>query len=282
VATRSTQDKPLKVVGETVADVLGEMDKRSELNLRIWKALGKTDPAHTKQFQRAGGFRGTAIKPIWITQRLTELFGPVGEGWGMDKPEYEMVHSQDGEVLVYCTVAGWYREAGRERCTVYGVGGDKAVAWVGRDNSRRMVADDEAFKKAFTDAIGNAFKFIGVGADVHMGLFEDSKYLAEVAAEFHPPANEEPKAGKRLPTDMSDTQLRGCIKSLIHNLNGVGSTADFEELMELPETKETVEQCARRFPAWYETGEGLPAEFKPLKKIIEETRKGLRELETAE
>jgi hypothetical protein len=122
--------------------------------------------------------------------------------------------------------------------------------------------------------------FVGVGADVHMGLFEDSKYLAEVTAEFHPPANEEPKAGKRLPTDMSDTQLRGCIKALIHNLNGVGSLAEMEELMEVLETKDTVEQCSRRFPAWWETGEGLPAEFTPLKKIIDQTRAGLTELET--
>ena len=44
--------------------------------------------------------------------------------------------------------------------------------------------DDEAFKKAFTDAVMNAFKFIGVAADVHMGLFDDSKYVAEQKAEF--------------------------------------------------------------------------------------------------
>ena len=154
------------------------------------------------------------------------------------------------------------------------------VAFVGRGNDRRMVADDEAFKKAFTDAIGNAFKFVGVAADVHMGLFEDSKYLAEVTAEFHPP--EEPKPGKRLPTDMSDTALRGCIKTLIHNINGCASVADLEDLLDMQEAKETVEQCARRFPAWWATGEGLPAEFRPLKTIIEETRAGLRELENQE
>ena len=266
---------------ETVGDVLADMDKRAAENLRIWKALGKTDPAHTKQFQRAGGFRGTAIKPIWITQRLTEQFGPCGEGWGMDKPEFTTVHGHDGEVLVYCTVAGWYQE-GASRHTVFGVGGDKAVSWVGRDNARRMVCDDEAFKKAYTDAIGNAFKFIGIASDVHMGLFEDSKYLAEVTAEFHPPANGEPKAGKRLPTDMSDTQLRGCIKTLIHNINGVASVSELEELLAMQEAQDTCEQCERRFPAWWETGDGLPAEFKPLKKIIEETRNGLRELETVE
>ena len=44
-------------------------------NLRHWDALRKTDPKHTKPFQRAGGFRGTAIKPIYMTQMMTEYFG---------------------------------------------------------------------------------------------------------------------------------------------------------------------------------------------------------------
>src|SRR5690554_2076086 len=34
-------------------------------NLDLWNRLGKTDPAHTKKFSRAGGFKGTAIKPIY-------------------------------------------------------------------------------------------------------------------------------------------------------------------------------------------------------------------------
>ena len=45
-------------------------------------------------------------------------------------------------------------------------------------------SDDEAFKKAYTDALSNAMKFIGVAADVHMGLFDDNKYVQEVRSEF--------------------------------------------------------------------------------------------------
>ena len=43
-------------------------------NLRIWNVLSKTDPKHTKQFKRAGGFSGTAMKPIWVIKQMTELF----------------------------------------------------------------------------------------------------------------------------------------------------------------------------------------------------------------
>jgi hypothetical protein len=173
-------NKPVKIA-ETVGDVLDRMDETRVENMRVWNALGKTDPAHTKQFSRAGGFKGTAIKPIWIAQRLTEQFGPCGIGWGIGRPHFEVVHA-DEETLVYCTVECWHGNPGN---AIYGVGGDKVVTRR-KDGPFR---DDEAFKKAFTDAVGNAFKFIGVAADVHMGLFEDSKYLAEVNAEFHPPSS---------------------------------------------------------------------------------------------
>lgn len=153
-------------------------------NLRIWNALGKTDPRHTKPFSRAGGFKGTATKPIWTTMRMTEHFGPCGFGWGMTKPEFQVVSAGD-EVLVYCTVGLWYQEQvdalAARRCEVFGVGGDKSVT---KRNDGKLFADDEAFKKAYTDAIGNAMKQIGVAADVHMGLFDDSKYVSEMRQEF--------------------------------------------------------------------------------------------------
>ncbi len=151
-------------------------------NLALWDALSKTDPAHTKPFKRAGGFSGTAIKPIWTIKRLTELFGPVGVGWGFAKPEFQLVPA-GSELLVFCTVEAWH---GDRANTIYGVGGDKAIVVYGNTPPR---ADDEAFKKAFTDALGNAFKFVGVGADVHMGQFDDSKYRDEVAREFAPAAD---------------------------------------------------------------------------------------------
>ena len=143
----------------------------------LWDRLGKTDPKHTKGFKRSGGFSGTAIKPIYSYRRMTEEYGPCGVGWGVGEPSFQVVPAPEGEVLVYCTVSIWH---GDRANLVFGVGGDKAVG----KNKYGLSADDEAFKKAFTDAVTNALKFIGVGADVHMGLFEDSKYLAEVKAEF--------------------------------------------------------------------------------------------------
>lgn len=159
--------------------------------MRHWNPLCKTDPRHTKQFQRAGGFRGTATKPIWVSMRLTEHFGPFGTGWGCEKPEFQVISAGD-EMLVYCTLACWYMDGDRQ-AHVFGVGGDK-VAVKRRDGS--VVTDDEAFKKAFTDALGNAFKNVGSGADVHMGLFDDSKYVKEALEEFTAEDAEVPNASK--------------------------------------------------------------------------------------
>lgn len=149
-------------------------------NMRIWDSVSKTDPKHTKQFKRAGGFQGTAIKPIWLTKRLTEQFGPAGTGWGMEQPTFQVVTAPGPEeILVFCTVALWYLD-GEKRGTVYGVGGDKVQG----KNKYGPFANDEAFKASYTDALSNAMKQIGMGADIHMGLFEDEKYVRETTREF--------------------------------------------------------------------------------------------------
>lgn len=155
-------------------------------NTELWDRLGRTDPAHTKQFKRGGGFAGTAIKPMWSYRRMTEEFGPCGTGWGVGEPSFQVVTGPEGEVLVFCTASIWY---GADRATVFGVGGDKAVG----KNKYGLQTDDEAFKKAFTDAITNALKMIGVGADVHMGMFDDSKYVNTMREEFSEPKPEAKK-----------------------------------------------------------------------------------------
>lgn len=152
----------------------------SSENTKLWDILGRTDPKHTKGFTRGGGFKGTAIKPMWSYRMMTEQFGPCGIGWGVGEPSFQVVPGTDGEVLVYCTASIWYVDGETLAKTVYGVGGDKVV----NKFSTGLKSDDEAFKKAFTDAVTNALKLIGVGADVHMGLFDDSKYVAEMREEF--------------------------------------------------------------------------------------------------
>lgn len=142
-------------------------------NTDIWESLGTTDPKATRAFDR-GGFKGTAIQPIWMVKRMTEQFGPCGTGWGVNEPQFQIEHCE-ADTLVYCTVSVWH---GSQDNLLWGVGGDKVRQTFKKGQQGEYTkTDDEAFKKAFTDAVSNALKYLGVGADVHMGLFDDSKYV---------------------------------------------------------------------------------------------------------
>jgi hypothetical protein len=170
-------------------------------NLSIWNELCKVDPNQTKPFKRAGGFSGTATKPIWLTKRMTEYFGPCGIGWGTTKPEYQIVTAGD-EILVYCTVGLWHT---KQDYLVYGVGGDKVRA----SQKSGLFNSDEAFKGAHTDAIGNAMKSIGMIADVHMGLFDDNKYVRQMREEF---GDQDALAEKNAPANDDAEFVKGAIQ----------------------------------------------------------------------
>jgi hypothetical protein len=204
------------------------MTKTTVSNTRHWDALKATDPKHTKSFSRSGGFKGTALKPIWIIEQMTKHFGPVGEGWGMGEPKFQVVDltKDTGRVMVYCWVECWHTETG---CSFWGVGGD-TVQDQFRDG--RMAPDDEAFKKAYTDAVNNALKFVGVGADIHMGQFEDSKYMKQVAEQFALTLPEEAELAEFIEA-VSIAQTDDDLKSLLDRykdaINKVGAVKPAEK-----------------------------------------------------
>jgi hypothetical protein len=130
----------------------------------------------------------------------------------------------------------------------------------------------DAMKEIIGDALRNAAMRFGAALDLwHKGDLhvEDETDGGDASA-------------PRGDGDMSDTALRGCIKTLVHNINGCANLRDLNELLELDDCKDVIEQCKRRFPNWWETGAGLPREFTPLKKLIDQTRQGLRQLEMQE
>lgn len=199
---------------------------------RIWDKLGRTDPAHTKQFKRGGGFTGTAIKPMWSYRKMTEHFGPCGIGWGIGEPSFQVVPGDNKELLVYCTASIWYNDTDTSGPhTVYGVGGDKITTHIKANEQykrpERWENDDEAFKKAFTDAITNALKMIGVGADVHMGMFDDNKYVNTVEREFREEEEVKAKSSAQLKREGEWERVSGEVAA---SMNDVHTFAQFQEL----------------------------------------------------
>lgn len=252
-------------------------------NLKLWDALSKTDPRHTKSFKRAGGFSGTAIKPIWIIQRLTSQFGPVGEGWGMREPSFQVVPGNNGEVLVYCTVECWHTNPDN---VLYGVGGDKVVTYIKANDQykrpERWENDDEAFKKAFTDAVGNAFKFLGVGADVHMGQFDDSKYVQEVAQEFAQSERQgQSQSGAVSPARQpAHSALKTAVRSFVHHVNGCGDLGEFVAFTDSAESKALIADVKAKMPDWFTGWDEQPDGFTPLGELLAKRRTELEAAET--
>lgn len=134
-------------------------------NMKIWDAVKQTDPHHVKSVQQRGGF--SAIDAQYTIQRATETFGPVGEGWGYDVT-YDYKQLPNEVVLIFAYVTIWHGS----RENKYGpVAGSNMLL----DTKSRV--DDDAAKKALTDAITKALSHLGFSADVFLGMYDDNKYV---------------------------------------------------------------------------------------------------------
>lgn len=155
-------------------------------NLKVWNELSHTDPKYTKPFDR-GGFKGTATNPTWQLKRLTEVFGPIGFGWYYEVSDIQTHKADTGHIMIYLGLNLFVKQDNEWSKPIHGRGGDFVVTI----NKNGMKSDDEAFKKAETDALGNAMKKLGMSADVHMGMFDDNKYVNDMRQKFG--EQEEPK-----------------------------------------------------------------------------------------
>jgi hypothetical protein len=180
-----------------------QMDsKDNAAETKLWGLVEKTDPQYTKEFLRDSGFKGTAINATYLAKKATQVFGPMGLGWGVKVLEerydngaplgfdsqgnslgFERIHVLKAEL--------WYILDGK-RGTVEHFG---QTTFVGK-TSRGVYTDEEAPKKSLTDATTKCLSMLGFAADVHMGLYDDNKYVAELRQEFTPnPQGQPPGSG---------------------------------------------------------------------------------------
>lgn len=137
-------------------------------NMRIWQAVEKTDPAHTKHVSQRGGF--TAINANYQIMQATKQFGPIGIGWGYVSGD-PIFH----DTLLFVPVTLWYGD----RSNTFGpmLGCEEWKSDKGR-------VDSDASKKATTDAITKLLSQLGFSADVFLGKYDNQKYVEELAEEF--------------------------------------------------------------------------------------------------
>lgn len=173
-------------------------------NMKIWRTVMRTDPRYTKDLAGAG-FEGTSINAEYMIMRATEIFGPVGTGWGYEVVEDRMLpgapmseaiyedkkfignrilRDSDGTLITEqnhsIKIKFWYAIEGEVRGEVEAYGATKYLY----KTKHGITCDGEAQKKSLTDAIKKALSLLGFSADVWLGLYDQAEYKAENALEF--------------------------------------------------------------------------------------------------
>lgn len=124
-------------------------------NMELYDAMRAAPASAVKKI--SGGSYGAAglsdINPQWRIETMTRAFGPVGVGW-----TWEPVECFERENVLFGHVVIRYVDpiTGEWSQQIHGYGGTK---FGGRD-------DSDIYKMTMTDAVSNALRFLGVGADV--------------------------------------------------------------------------------------------------------------------
>ncbi|WP_233977323.1 exodeoxyribonuclease VIII-like protein [Pectobacterium versatile] len=186
------------------AEIAKKTDGEQE-NLNIWKRVQRTDPRYTKPLAGAG-FEGTSINSEYMIMRATEIFGPVGSGWGYRVLEEKMIpgaplseslyddnkkfigvkllRDADGSLISELNhslkIAFWYLNDESERSEIEAYG---ATPYMYKTKTG-IKADSEVMKKSLTDSIKKALSLLGFSADVWLGMHDSPEYAIENAIEF--------------------------------------------------------------------------------------------------
>lgn len=144
-------------------------------NLKLYNRF-RAVPPEAKKTIGAGRLKGfTDINPMWRIKALTEAFGPAGLGWYYDIKSQWKEEGDGGVVMVFLEIALFVKYENEWSKPIVGTGGSTVIA----KEKSGLYNDDEAYKKALTDAIGGACKLLGIGADVYFEK-DSSKYDAPI------------------------------------------------------------------------------------------------------
>lgn len=147
---------------------------------REWYDALKAVPQDALKMIQGGRLEGfSSINPMWRIEKLTELFGPYGVGWYFTiDEELTLPAMVTDETLIKVKVSLFVKVGENEDGSVkfsipaVGYGTSKLIA----KERGGLRLDDDAYKKAVTDAFGNAAKYYGVGAEVYYKSVDDNKY----------------------------------------------------------------------------------------------------------
>lgn len=235
VTTQPTVD--FQSVGASLEKDLSEKPAEALDNLKLWRTVMRTDPRFTKDITGTG-FDGTSVNAEYMIMRATELFGPLGSGWGFEIQEDKLIpgapmsepvfndkqivghrflRDADGTLITEqhhsMRIRLWYETEDRDGSVIsYG-----ATPFIYK-TKHGVKCDGEAPKKSLTDAIKKALSMLGFSADVWLGLYDKPEYVAEVGIEFGlKTASDKAEDVTRLRTELDEkmTRVAGTIEKAV-------------------------------------------------------------------
>lgn len=217
-------------------------------NLDHWNLFADIDPKFTKAIT-GKQYKGTSPNPQYVIRCLTEMFGPVGIGFGW-RVVSEEFREIGGETLHWCRIEFWHTD----RANVVESYGQTKAAYV--TGSGKQMVDEDAPKKSLTDAIIKAASWVGIGANIFLGRWDDIKHMAQVEAEYKAKekSNEQPKEISRNPREVANALISTVGRATTYaHLNTIIATAKFDA-------------------AWAWLGEEMPAMSEEVKAAVNAMR----------
>ena len=150
-------------------------------NLKLYEEI-RSVPAEAQKTITGGRLNGfTDINPMWRIKTLTDQYGECGKGWYVKEIGREFKEGANGETAVFIDIELYVKIGDEWSKPILGTGGSRFIA---KERSG-MYTDDEAVKKAHTDALGVACKALGMGADIYWQA-DRTKYTPLQVAEKQP------------------------------------------------------------------------------------------------
>ncbi|WP_272525279.1 hypothetical protein [Providencia sp. PROV196] len=232
------------------AVVIDEVIDSNNNHLNIWKRVQRTDARFTKPLDGVG-YTGTSINSTYMFMRATEIFGPIGEGWGYEIIEEKFVNGKpltepvldernkqvatrflrDGDGSLFCEqnhsikIRFWYTI----ECETRGEFESYGATPYRYQTTYGIKVDGEVFKKSLTDAIKKALSMLGFSSDVYMGMHDNPEYVASNKLEYEIKAasdNAEDATRIRKELDEKFTRHTETMRSAVtpNELRGITST----------------------------------------------------------
>lgn len=140
-------------------------------NMAIYEAVRQAPENALREIQ-AGRLKGKSdINPMWRIKALTEQFGPCGIGWKYEIIKEWLEPGANGEIAAFVDINLFIKVDGEWSAAIPGAGGSMYVV----KERNGLYTDDDAFKKALTDAISVSCKALGFAADVYWNA-DGTKY----------------------------------------------------------------------------------------------------------